>query len=275
MQLTKVSTKHGQVELHLNEAVTWWKAGRSGISDHKEAKDSRWDTNWRGGTVRDLLDACTGQIDMGPYQSALDALAPVMRSFTAAHASHVVRRSRRMDETDGDWQYDRRWEEKPFMRTIRQAVPSKVIRMDVNMCVSGGVSAADMDAYGATVWAVAQCLERMGRRTEITWIARNGDSNRTRYTVRIPLKKANEYLAPSLLAATLNTNFYRRMGFALCHLACEGNGMRPPEGLGPTYYADPIAYRDGIMTFCPAKAYHFGGEKLQTELTKVLTESAA
>lgn len=234
---------------------------------------------WTGGSFQGLHDALSGKIDMRPFQKARAELEKT--GILAKLQSHLAdvspKRKRRMSEHDGEWNFDRRWDMEAFSSTTRTLAPAQAIEFVANFAISSGTSSQAIDKYGAMVWALSDLIESAGIRTGITYrVALNSiDSGETVGTeLRVRIKRPEEYLAPSMVAACFRSNFYRRLAFSFMCMGAESFGLGRCSGLGrPIQEPDPIRFEDGKIIMSP-DAPQVSAETIQNVILAAVNRKA-
>jgi hypothetical protein len=242
------------------------------LSHITEVSD-RGSENFCGGSKEELLKDLEGHMDMKPYQKAYDKLdeTGLLSKLKTQGALGKPRRKRRMSEHDGDWEFDRMWELKPYQNTTRKQQVLKTVRIDCNFSCSGGTASTTIRKYGALVWAIARVIEDAGIQTHIVYCERAKNvGNHTNVANRVTLKNPGEYIAPTFLAACFTANHYRRLGFALQALcvpvndndiSCHSMGQAEP---GPA-----LEFSDGVLTI-DVKANHMSYDDVEKTVLEII-----
>lgn len=100
-----------------------------------------------------------------------------------------------------------------------KAGKGKVIRLVVNLSVSGGITPNIIERRGGAVLALVNSLERAGKRCEVFVIIANAPTTTTKAELvsefRVMVKAAHEKLnLPTLAFALVHPSMYRRFGFS-------------------------------------------------------------
>jgi hypothetical protein len=211
--------------------------------------------SFAGGSMAKLRRSLSGDIEMAPFESARQKLAnsDLMNKLRARLGQAAPKRRRINSEYDGEWDFDRRWESTPFAATTRPPAIVRVITIEAEFAMSGGADSEMIDRYGATVWALCSLIESYGIQARIVWrnSANNTSTDAIATDVRIEIKKPGEYLPPSFLAATFQSLFYRRMGFAMIVAACDLAGKTCGGGLGSPIHRPAVEFLDGVLSLGP------------------------
>jgi hypothetical protein len=225
-----------------------------GITGGTEAYAKQSDT-WIGGTPKELRNALSGNLDMSVFQAKLDEFqrSKLGQKLTSRADATEKRRKRFFSEHDGEWDHDRQWEIAPFQSTRREDSQTKVIDVKCHFAVSAWTSAAELQNYGAAVWAVTQLIEKAGIQTSISYVLGcNNVAENLGVKITLGIKKPGEYLAPSFLAACFTPNFFRRVGFLLYILACDAAGKAARQSLGqPIGAPSSVTFKDGVLSLSP------------------------
>jgi hypothetical protein len=117
---------------------------------------------------------------------------------------------------------------------------SKVVRVEVNVVCSGGLSPASFAARGAAAAAFADLVESSGRRVEIYALraaSKGGRLSEPDHQIRVKLKSANEPLDLAKVAlAIADPGLYRRAMWAIS----ANDGV-------PASSCSPVAYRHDLL----------------------------
>jgi hypothetical protein len=201
---------------------------------------------------------------MKPFQKAFDVFlnSGLRRDLETVTQNCTPKRTRRLSEHDGEWQFDRRWEITPFQATHVKRMPTRTLTIMANFTVSAWGKSEEIDRYGAIVWAISQLIEKAGISTRIVWYqhARTVTECGLASRIEIECKRAGEYLAPSLLAACFTTMFYRRVGFALEVASGEAYGKTVRDSLGSPIRYDPVKFEKGVLSLAPECVHGYDAE---------------
>ncbi len=214
--------------------------------------------------------------DMAPFNAALHELqSHGLKTIQAGIANCKPARKRRVSEYDGVWQYDRKDDEFPFVENYKKRVPNRIITVIPNFTISGSQSNGDVDAYGAMVWAICQLIEKTGILVNVDWYEHTRQTSRKHggldVSVKVRCKTANQYLAPSMLAACFTSNFFRRIGFALWVSGCNAYDAEAAGGLGSCITFDkPAEYRDGCLYLSPMIVHGHSIPNVKAEVMKAI-----
>lgn len=209
--------------------------------------------DWVGGTKDDLVNDLDGNIEMAPYTEQYQKLEEndLMSKLKTAGALSKPRRKRRMSEHEGDWDFERMWELKPYQHCVRMRSIINIVKIDAHFACSGATKSHEITKYGGLVWAISKIIEDAGIQTEITYCerAKNVGYNGTGIETRMLIKKPGEYIAPSFLAATFTSNHYRRLGFALQALCVPINDNdQSCDSMGSATPGAAMQFEDGRLT---------------------------
>jgi hypothetical protein len=248
------------------------------IKSNKEYmhKVLREQEEFAGGTLEDLHKALKGDINMEPFRKARETFqrSALGRKLQEKISSHAMRRRRQMSEHDGEWDYGRRWELNPFHRAYKRPEPARTIEIICDFSISCAASADGINKYGATVWAISDLIESLGIQTRVLYLNHTtgllNSPEEDTSKIEIELKKPGEYLAPSLLAASMTSVFYRRGVFALDIMEADATGYEVSWGLGrPEPKTSSIVFEKGKL-FLGASVHTGYDDKIEQELFKAL-----
>lgn len=127
-----------------------------------------------------------------------------------------------------------------FIRRVRTNQTTnqrgKVIRIALNVCVSGGVSTDTIMRRGAAVLALVDMLQDKGMRVEITGMVVTGShSSDSRWEARWTVKRADQRVSLAALAFGLaHPSMLRRIGFSALEVENQETRTRHnvPDGYG-------------------------------------------
>lgn len=211
-----------------------WQYSHNKSKAHEEVTDGN--SSWKGGSLSELKDELAGKKDMTAQELEKERImrSDLLEKVMTAMQQCSPKRRRSLDEHEGDWDMDRRWEIKPFNRSRRETVVNKVVDMECHFCVNGGVDSEELDKYGALIWAVSDIVEKAGIRTRVTLVikGKHSGSKGSSETLEVEVKRPDEYVMPQLIAAAFTTNFFRRMGFALVVASADVAEQKVAYGLG-------------------------------------------
>lgn len=231
--------------------------------------------NWTGGSAKNLLDDLSGKIDMVPFEEAREKFekSDIAKRLRERFEKCQPRRQRVKSEYDGEFNESRRWDIAPFDGVTKAPGYGRSIEVLIYGAVSASTSAEELNAYGNMAWALIEVIERAGVNVRVGTRyklggfveGRNGD-----LTIDVESKKAGEYLSPSLLAATLKSNFFRRAVFQQICLAADAIGETASYGLGVPHQPDSqIEFKDGQLIISP-RIRNAGFEEIERELLKAI-----
>lgn len=202
----------------------------------------RGDNNWVGGTLKNLEDSVlNGVFDLNEFQTVKDRItrSSAFGKLASGLDAKSPRRRRVMSEYDGEWDYGRRWDLKPYQSFSRSPVASRSIDLTAHCVFSSWTNAEQINAYGALVWSVVRALEERQIAVKLTLVyesMRQSICNRDmvcKYNLLV--KDFGEYLSEQVIASTLVSNFFRRAMFAVWDLSLSAinHEMAPSKGSGP------------------------------------------
>lgn len=119
----------------------------------------------------------------------------------------------------------------------------KIVRLEVSLFVSGGTSNDAIERRGGAVTALADALEKAGRRVEIygnICVSNGTRSGAPRLNFRIRIKAAHEKMSlPTVAFVMGHPSLYRRLGFAALEVHPKGTDFGAFNYYG--YTAEPDA----------------------------------
>lgn len=148
-------------------------------------------------------------------------------------APETTRRQRITSDMDGDWEYDRRNLDTPFVQYKRME-QAKVIWIDVSFSFNCNVSSNEIREYGEYVFALIAAVERRGFqcgvRLNIGAVNISVDWN-VGLLCKLIVKKPGEY-ADKRFFRFFTNEFFRRAIFYLDHVACHAVNVKISSSLG-------------------------------------------
>lgn len=187
-------------------------------------------TKFAGGTWEDV----TNLKNLDGFKKQLKEMEKhKLREKVLTKLEFNPKRKRRLSEHDGDYDFDKRWEIKPFSNCRKEMLPMNVIDVNVDMSISAGTKSEDINKYGAIVWSLIQLIESLGIQCNINIINDvSGLSSDMNSKLIFNIKKSGEYISPVALATCFQSVFFRRAIFAGMVLACDENKKQVCGGLG-------------------------------------------
>ena len=188
-------------------------------------------SEFSGGTPKALEKLLDGECDLAPFTRALEDFqnSGLRADLETLMQACVKKRKRKFSEHDGEWQMHRRYDLTPFQGSEKRLRPARIITIIADFSINQSATATDIDEYGAILWGISQLIESCGIQTDIRWhVYTNGFAHGEKSKsydgdITVHVKKPGEYIAPSHLAATFKSLFFRRMGLALMQAAAAAD----------------------------------------------------
>lgn len=186
-------------------------------------------SGFSGGTPEALEKLLDGECDLTPFTRALEDFqnSGLRADLETLMQACVKKRKRKFSEHDGEWQMHRRYDLTPFQGSEKRLRPTRIITIIADFSINQSAPATDIDKYGAILWGISQLIESCGIQTDIRWhVYTNGFAHGEKSydgDITVHVKKPGEYIAPSHLAATFKSLFFRRMGLALMQAATSAD----------------------------------------------------
>lgn len=245
------------------------RTNKSTATDHLNYSKNEW----CGGTLDSLHRELQGDIDMQPFLKARDKFLKnnLAQKLLENYANCQPRRVRVKSEHDGEWDESRRYDIAPYQGVKKSLGGGRCIDIFASASVLCDTSAEQLKAYGCMVWALIDIIESMGVNCRIVFryysnhISEDGMDGDT----FIEVKKAGEYVSPSLIAAVSQPNFYRRAIFGLRCAMSDCNSERVDGGMGRSVTMPAIEFKKGILTLSP-NVNNASFETIEKELLKVM-----
>lgn len=245
------------------------KMAKQQITHHSEYSSEEW----KGGSYQDLMNDLSGSINMEPYEKMLREISNsiILKRLLTVTKDLRPQRKRRFTDTDGDWDLGRQWELKPFSQSYKGREPARTIEIVAGINFNSEVSAENIKRYGTLVWAICQILERLGIKVKVVLQEKTvGFVSGCEATCHIELKKEDEYLAPSLLAAAITPVFYRRAMFGIICLSADWIKKEVCGDLGRAIeFDEPIKFEKGKL-FISSSIRGFN-EDVEKQILKALS----
>jgi hypothetical protein len=279
------------VHIHEKDNTVFYECRAKELADiWVEAVDGK--SNWIGGDSSYLGNG--GNEDFyGSQSDAYNAYAKDEFDLSQYHKASFlknvreigsvdsVRRKRHLDDHDGDWDMDRKWDTKPFHNTYREE-SRKRIHVDCEMCCSAWVGIKAIRRYGILCFTLIKRLEELGFLVDvsISWNSRsvfskgNKDFN-AKGTFWV--KRAGEYQSTSNFAKYFTEYFYRRVIFASNYYVGHKLNYNVSYTLGHVN-APPFSSKPGFIQMSPGTFAEVleAGRTINTEqLSKVVQKAIA
>lgn len=225
------------------------------------------------GKAKAMLEGMAyGLDDMSNHERLAQEFACELGDFAAQETNAKFRRRLRASDEDGEFVFARRFDDKPFLRSIKERVPTKMVEVRISMAIPVSTKTQAIDKYAAIAWVIVNLLESKGINTSVCLFSHSLELSRSGLNIRqeVSIKKSDEYLNASVMAAVVSSNFYRRAFLGLHMIACDNIGEVARLGLGtPQEESSGIAYHDGVLTLSP-QVGKLPIEEISAELQKVL-----
>lgn len=161
------------------------------------------------------------------------------------------RRVRTRSEYDGDYDFDKKWDNKPYSASVRTKKPVKIVKFKMDLSFSAHVSADIIKEYGFFMAMLIEQVEATGVMCELTVIQPSRGVLENGSSVGITellLKRSNEYMSSSEIIRCISPGFLRRVMFAHKILTVNELGHEVDSGLGyPVSFNCPFEKtEDGI-----------------------------
>lgn len=229
-----------------------------------------------GGSKQNLIDDLNGKVNMKNFEKAAQKFANsnLSKKLKEQFLQCQPRRMRNKSEYDGEFNESRRYDIAPFDGIKKAPGFGRAIDVILFCSVSCQVRSEELNAYGAMAWALVELIEQCGinarvllkyKQSNFLAEARDGE-----LTINVEAKKEGEYLAPSLLATALKSNFYRRPIFTFIAMGAECLDEKVSSSLGrPHDLEKKIEFKDGQLIIGP-NVRNAGFSEIETELLKAV-----
>jgi hypothetical protein len=211
------------------------------------------DEDFRGGSLAQFEEETLGNINLEPYQSAMDSLleGPLAEKLLSLKDAINSDLDFCFSDCEGEFDFSRRFEERPFIMYRQDKREDKIIEIRCNLTFASGVSAAHIQKFGAFIWAICQIIESAGKQARIVGVYKSHEiiNNSIATEIEAIIKESDEYITPVFLASCLSTGFVRRALFAGLISAAELLADSVHYGLGRCEFSKTkIDYDNGVLS---------------------------
>lgn len=235
---------------YADNSYTW---ADNGYSDaNKELFNSfiqpRFD-HFAGGTVQELRDGLHGLL---PVQELTEdkVSAALLERIQTRYAPKQARQ-RALDEYDGEYDFDRRWEHEPFFSVKSQDKRARELTIYAHIAASCMINSREITQKGRLLAAIANVIEASGVRTRL-YVSNKGSSVDASHSMGnqndILIKDTDQYVEQSVIATCFSGNFFRRIGFAGIVHCCHVNNKDSYSGLGCPDAPRTTTATPGVLT---------------------------
>jgi hypothetical protein len=156
-------------------------------------------------------------------------------------------RKRRYNDIDGDIEFERRWDDRPFEQLYKEPVHSPLVRLFINAGFNAGVSSTQIMNYGIRIYELLNSIETSGRSVELNFYyydegVYTNIADKLLWT-EVLIKRSTEFAEPQVIASCLTPFFLRRFMFR--EWAYFGGQMGWETSSG---YGRAMAYKDKPLT---------------------------
>lgn len=207
-----------------------------------------------GGTKEEVYKAIGGDFNQEPFLKARQDIGDQMQEMAISKLFAARKRRRHFSEHDGELDFDRQWELRPFHSTKHDNSGFlKSIDVDVQMGFNCGVEAKAIAKYGAICWSVIDLLERSGISCNVKvvvdsagssyhWI--DGNEKKPVFktnTQEILVKRSDQYVDTMDIARCFTPWFFRSVMFVGQVMMDDACGLITNSGLGSSHPKDSSA----------------------------------
>lgn len=261
---------YNELMKYVNDKEYKWKNNKH-ESHFLKTLDDNDEPRWRGGTMNDLKNHSNFNIFI---QQKNKLLKSDWVNKINMGTVNINKRRRQMNEYDGEFILERKYDITPFNRASRISTPTRAIEIVADFSISSYMSSDSINTYGSYVWSISQILEQLGINTKINLIHQSEglflDYNQwCNFTIKI--KDYNEYINPVSLADCFTSLFYRRPTFASWIKLADEKGFPINESLGrprELTVKNNIEFKDGKIYVKPGGI--FDGKVIEKEILKAL-----
>ena len=244
-KITVKADAHGALNLWRNVDYLTTSAGVNPenarqFTDYMRSDD---DAHFLGSTVAETERACNGEFETKTFRDAQEKIKGLIKVQELETLS-AKKRSRVFSEYDGEVDFDRQWELKPFANTRAETGGvQRTLEINVDFSFNCSVTAKSIARYGAIAWAIADLVERAGIQVTINAVATVNNliiEDRATLTSIINVKRAGDYTDVLALARCFTPWFYRRITWSTWVTVAEARGETASRNLG-----NPQSQRSG------------------------------
>lgn len=266
-------TIHILYETSISKIMKDFTNGRDNLKNNgnKERMTSlKQQQEWRGGSIHNLFTTPS----MKSFNKEREKIfkTKAFSKITTKLGQNKTRK-RRLNEHDGEYDLDKKWEVKPFSKADKGFTPVKQLEINVDFSFSAGVSPEAINNYGVKVASICDLLESYGITTKLYIMNNlNGNislgGNSVNQQTKILIKDFGEYLPKSQLVRAFSASFFRRVCFYGIIKTADMLGEVACSSLGrPFSYSKIIDSKDGILNLL---SHTLSTEDLIEEVEKVL-----
>jgi hypothetical protein len=183
-------------------------------------------------------------------------------------------RKRRMNEYDGEYDHDKRWEISPFSKAQKESTAVKALDINIDFSFNSDVRSEEINRYGAKVTAITNVLESFGIVVRLN-LQNHGRERfsglRDILKIRIRLKDYGEYLSPNEMLKIFNANFYRRMLFNKYIEVADSIGENLDGGFGQSLRTNKtLTYKKGELNLLSYRVTNMDDNKIFKALSEAI-----
>ena len=206
--------------------------------------------HFSGGALSKLSKEIAGEIDLTEFNAQKEKITQLSSKLSEKLEPIAQKRTRKLSEHEGDWDYSRQWEINPFNNTYRvKTGVLPVVKLNVVFSFSALHEAKNIAKYGAFTWAIFSRLEEAGVTCEVNLIQEiNNLFQEGVYTKFIyNVKNAGDFIDQSHVARCFTPQFFRRVCFTHWLHFCESFGKTAESRLGNVASTSP-SFENGEIT---------------------------
>lgn len=231
---------------------TGWKHAKHYIKGNDQKS-----VDFFGGTAKEFRGNLRGETNMTVFEQERDRLqrSGLLDRVQEALAIVNPRRRLKLSDEDGDYEHDRRFDDRPFLGMSKRPTAARTLDIECHFAANYRVGADNITRFGVLCWALVDLLEAAGITCRVTYCKRNwgigGDEASTQ--INTVLKEAGQYVAPSLLAAGFDSMFYRRANWSLIGTTVDmhGHTRKSDTDVGGAWApANPCTFAAGKLILC-------------------------
>lgn len=238
---------HSKIE---NKIIKWGGNIHDMFDLAKNAKDQRAkeylharNSEWIGGSYEELFKPKT--------------VKKISNTLKRNASTDTYQRQRRKSEYDGDFNFDQKYDIKPFDSSYKKPITQKIINLEAEICFSAGVDSAKIQNFCDLVTGIILDVESKGYLVQfnITGHSYHSTVCGMGFEMNIEIKKPNQYINPQDLMSALSSNFYRRVIFAGITESARmvgkvaSGGLGQPRTMGKAFEVSPGKIRFNNLNF--------------------------
>lgn len=221
----------------------------------KDAYSEGYRDDFTGISYGDCVRACEGDYDLSKFIKGRKNAREQADKLRLKDVTSWQRRNRFQSEHDGDFDFDKRFEIKPFNSTVNKNNGiRRMVKVNVDFSFNCGISAEEIERYGIRVWSIIDIIESQGICCEVNYMWHStgtyfpkesaNDQYKHRQKTIINIKRSDEYVDIKKIARAFTPWFFRRLLFAMDSFIGDSINEKVCTGLGK---AENNPFKEGVF----------------------------